>query len=135
MKSPQILLIGHQIIDYKKGPLYKQLESIDPPRKYNLILEAVGITDPDLYTHSNKYLAAGGMFITVGPHPHSFAEFGQLLHLLSATMRPRFLGGVKASWRLAVRLPDYHLSLTFGQHHQKAAFRRPRKIRQVCRRW
>ena len=76
--------------------MYKQLEENPPSPKFHVFLEAVGITDVKFYTHSEKYLAPGGIFVSVGPYPHGFSGFLESVHLvLEAFIRPRFLGGVK----------------------------------------
>ncbi|KAI0086310.1 hypothetical protein BDY19DRAFT_960779 [Irpex rosettiformis] len=93
-------------IDYKKAPVYKQLEENPPSPKFHFLLEAVGITDVTLYTHCEKYLAPGGIFLSVGPYPHGFHGFLEALHLtFEAFLRPKFLGGVKRKFILTTTLP------------------------------
>jgi hypothetical protein len=85
-------------------------------------LEAVGNTDVYFYKNSDKYLAAGGIFISTGPYPQSLAGFGQLLHLGFEIMRPRFLGGAKGKWRRATSSPNLRSSLISHQPRLKYAF-------------
>ncbi|KAI0818932.1 hypothetical protein BC629DRAFT_1278810 [Irpex lacteus] len=88
-------------IDYKKAPVWKQLEENPPSPKFHVFVEAVGVTEPRLYTHSDKYLAPNGIFISVGPTPHGFSGVLEALHLVAAgLLRPRILGGVKPKFAL-----------------------------------
>ena len=87
-----------QFVDYTKAPTYEQLENDPPSPKFHVILEAVGNTDVPLYTHSEVYLAPGGLFISAGPYPRGRGGLGQLFRLVWEANRPRVLGGVKRRW-------------------------------------
>ncbi|KAI0689116.1 hypothetical protein BC835DRAFT_1407907 [Cytidiella melzeri] len=91
-------------IDYKKAPVYKQLEENPPSPKFHVFLEAVGNTDVYMYSHSEKYLAPGGIFISVGPFPHGLSDIAEFLHLVFELVRPGFLGGTKRQWTLLKQL-------------------------------
>ncbi|KAI0343538.1 NAD-P-binding protein [Trametopsis cervina] len=93
-------------IDYTQGPIHKQLEANPPSTKFHLFLEAVGNTDVKMYTHSEKYLAPGGHFISVGPFPHGVGGFFEMLHLCVELVRPAFLGGVRRKWSFVRELPS-----------------------------
>jgi hypothetical protein len=69
-----------------------------PSPKFHAVLEAVGTADPDLYIHSEAYLAPGGIFASVGPQPGVGGGITGLLRLLLALGRPAILGGVKRKW-------------------------------------
>ncbi|EKM55673.1 uncharacterized protein PHACADRAFT_195714 [Phanerochaete carnosa HHB-10118-sp] len=89
-----------RFVDYTKGPVYEQLAKDPPTPKYHVFLEAVGTADPLFYTCSGAYLAPGGTFVTVGPQPSTSGGYVGIAKLMLAIMTPRFLGGVKASWKL-----------------------------------
>lgn len=91
-----------QFIDYTKvGALHKYLQGSPPSGRYNVILEAVGQFDPSLYTHSQKYLAPNGVFMSVGPQPHGFnlATISQFVRFAGAKILPPFLTGIKPHHR------------------------------------
>ncbi|KAH6919008.1 quinone oxidoreductase [Coprinopsis sp. MPI-PUGE-AT-0042] len=93
-----------EFIDYTKigVPLHRYLINNPPPVKINVILEAVGILDPSLYTCSKPYLAPNGTFLSVGPTPSmTMNAVGDSLRLLSVFF-PSFLTGVKAQWKLVL---------------------------------
>ena len=89
-------------MDYTKAPLYQQLEADPPEPKFHVFIEAVGLADLELYTHSPAYLAPNGMFISVGPQP-SGPVLRSLPHLaryfFETLLRPRWLGGTPREWR------------------------------------
>lgn len=90
-----------EFIDYTKvGPLHVHLSQNPPTVKYNVILEAVGIFDPSLYTHSKPYLAPNGIFVSVGPQPKfDLKSLWDGLRLASVIL-PSFMTGVKASYHI-----------------------------------
>lgn len=94
------ILNGLQFIDYTKEPPYKTLERDPPTPKFHVILEAVGNIDLPLYTHSEAYLAPGGIFVSVVPQPSGIGEVPSLgRYIWGALLRPRWLGGTKRKWR------------------------------------
>ena len=89
-----------QFIDYTKKPPYQVLEENPPTPKFHVILEAVGNIDLPLYTHSEAYLAPGGIFVSVMPQPSGVGEvpaFGR--YMWEALLHPGWLGGTKRKWR------------------------------------
>ncbi|KAJ2917214.1 hypothetical protein MD484_g3212, partial [Candolleomyces efflorescens] len=94
-----------QVIDYTKvGPLHTYLSRTQPPTtKYNVFFEAVGLFDPSLYTHSAKYLAPNGAYISTGPQPwnkgFSLGLIPQGFRLVGAISLPTFLTGIKAKFQ------------------------------------
>ena len=50
--------------------IHEQLERNPPTPKFHVIFETVGGTDVPLYTHCEKYLAHGGVFVSVGVMPY-----------------------------------------------------------------
>ncbi|KAG6907897.1 hypothetical protein DXG01_007004 [Tephrocybe rancida] len=58
-----------EFLDYTARPIHEALISHPPSPKFNVIFEAVGISDPALYTHSPAYLAPNGVFVSNGPFP------------------------------------------------------------------
>ncbi|KAK0494655.1 hypothetical protein EDD18DRAFT_1310370 [Armillaria luteobubalina] len=51
-----------EFIDYTKQPLHEYLAQNPPSPKFHIILDAVALKDPSLFTHSPAYLAPGGTF-------------------------------------------------------------------------
>ncbi|KAJ3536779.1 hypothetical protein NM688_g6791 [Phlebia brevispora] len=99
-REPLLRSLGaDHFIDYTKGPVHEQLSHDPPSPKFHVIFETVGATDVDLYTHSEKYLAPGGIFVSVGIHPHGISGFGQALRYIWELTRPSFLGGTKRTWK------------------------------------
>lgn len=89
-----------RFVDYTRGPVYEQLTKDPPTTKYHVFLEAVGTADPLYYTRSGAYLAPNGVFLSVGPQPGVGGGYIGFTKLCLALLTPRFLGGVKASWKL-----------------------------------
>lgn len=89
-----------QFIDYTKMPLYSHLLQNPPSTKYNVIYDAVGVIEPSLFTYSEKYLAANGIFVSSGPMPKkiSFSEAWNLMKTLFAIFTPTFLGGINRKY-------------------------------------
>ncbi|EAU88249.1 hypothetical protein CC1G_03921 [Coprinopsis cinerea okayama7 len=88
-----------EFIDYTKvGPLHEYLAKNPPSPKYNLILEAVGIYDPSLYTYSKSYLAPNGIYTSVGPMPNrDLKSLWDTLRMATIVL-PSFLTGFKAKF-------------------------------------
>ncbi|KAJ2925209.1 hypothetical protein H1R20_g11890, partial [Candolleomyces eurysporus] len=93
-----------EFIDYTKvGPLHTFLGHTQPPAtKYNVVFEAVGLFDPSLYSHSSKYLAPNGLYISVGPQPWNQGFHLNLvpqgLRLIGALGLPSFVTGIKSKF-------------------------------------
>ena len=80
--------------------MHEQLERDPPQPKFHVFLEAVGNTDVELYTHSARYLAPGGIFISVGPQPDGLKglpRFGR--YVWETVLRPKVLGGTPRTWK------------------------------------
>ena len=69
--------------------------------KIDVFLEAVGFTTTDLYRASEKFLAPGGTFLSVGPTT-STPGGGILSYFWTTQLRPTWLGGVKSKFRWAL---------------------------------
>ncbi|KDQ33589.1 hypothetical protein PLEOSDRAFT_1099549 [Pleurotus ostreatus PC15] len=97
-----------EFIDYTKEPLHQYLSSHPPEPKFHAIIDAFGLSDPSLYTHSPQYLAPQGVFVTTGPFPHSttISEFFNAFLTIVATARPVWLGGVNRKYKLAAVMVD-----------------------------
>lgn len=110
----QIVII--QFIDYTKNPLYAQLLKSPPSTKYHVIFDAVGVIDLSLFTHSEKYLAPNGIFVSSGPMPTkiSFDEAWKLAKTLLAIFTPAILGGInrRYSWATVVLVSGTREALT-----------------------
>ncbi|KAF8968383.1 hypothetical protein BDZ97DRAFT_432692 [Flammula alnicola] len=91
-----------EFIDYTKQPLVQYLTQNPPSTKYQVIYDAVGLIDPSLFTHSAKYLAPNGIFISTGPTPKNFglSELGKLFRTFGAVMIPSWLGNVNRRWSM-----------------------------------
>ncbi|KAK0220344.1 hypothetical protein IW262DRAFT_1556237 [Armillaria fumosa] len=91
-----------EFIDYTKQPLHEYLVQNRPSPKFHIILDAVALKDPSLFTYSPAYLALGGTFVSCGAiqgvHP-----FSLVLKTALAMFWPSWLGGVPRSYR-TVRL-------------------------------
>ena len=86
-------------MDYTKGAVYSQLERNPPSPKFHVMFDAVGNTDVPLYTHSEKYLAPNGIFVSVGMTPQSMSSFIQTLHYVFEIARPAIFGGTRRTWK------------------------------------
>jgi NADPH:quinone reductase-like Zn-dependent oxidoreductase len=88
-------------IDYTKAPLHETLLKDPPKTKFHFIFETVGLVDQSLYTHSEKYLAPNGIFLSTLPSPNNLypSELFKMA-LMVWQLRPRLLGGVNRSWRV-----------------------------------
>lgn len=90
--------------------MHAQLLSRPPTPKFHAILECYGDPSPYLYLKSSVYLAPSGIFVSVGPQPHSVGDFfAGLRSLLEGYLRPVWLGGVKSSYKYVQHSP----SMTF----------------------
>ncbi|KAF9566242.1 NAD(P)-binding protein [Agrocybe pediades] len=97
-----------EFVDYTKVSLPEYLREKGRTAKFDYILEAVGLSDPSLYTESDAYLSPMGAFMSVGPQPKgiSLSEFWNIGKTLFAMFRPRILGGNKAQFINFVALND-----------------------------
>lgn len=93
-----------EFIDYTKigMPLYEYLIKNPPSAKYNVILEAVGVLDPSLYTYSQPYLAPNGAYFSVGPKPKLDKKSLWDLLRLSSIFLPSFVTGFKPRFSVPV---------------------------------
>lgn len=80
--------------------MYKQLEREPPTTKFHLMFDGVGDQNVPLFSHSEAYLAPGGMYVTVGAGP-IFKPRALLnrLWLLWTIKMPRWLGGTNRVWK------------------------------------
>jgi hypothetical protein len=62
------------------------------------------LIDPSLFTHSAKYLAPNGIFISTGPLPKNFSpsEIWKVLRTVGAIVIPSWLGNVNRRYRCSV---------------------------------
>ncbi|KAI0063402.1 NAD(P)-binding protein [Artomyces pyxidatus] len=95
-----------EFIDYKEVDVPRYLSKNPPAILYNVILDAVGSTDPALYNHSCDYLAPGGVFVSVGPQPQGLADVPKFTRLLVDIATPKWLGGVRGKWTVISLKPD-----------------------------
>lgn len=87
-------------MDYTTSPLHQQLTANPPTPKFHVLFDCAGLPSPDLYTHSNAYLAPNGVFISVGPTPNSSKQIlDSVRTVFEAFLRPSWLGGVKGQWK------------------------------------
>ncbi|KAF8810131.1 NAD(P)-binding protein [Phlegmacium glaucopus] len=97
-KNEQVIrnLGADEFIDYTQEPLHEYLAQHIPDSKYHVIYDAVGLTDPSLFTWCEKYLAPDGIFISNNPFPKdvSMSELWQGVKSLLAMFVPASLGGV-----------------------------------------
>ncbi|KAF8968381.1 hypothetical protein BDZ97DRAFT_1916217 [Flammula alnicola] len=87
-----------EFVDYTKVSLPHYLVKNNSNAKFDYVLEAVGLSDPSLYTFSDAYLSPNGAFMTVGPQPKNMSS-SELLNIsksMVAMFRPKILGGNKA---------------------------------------
>ncbi|KAK0495808.1 hypothetical protein EDD18DRAFT_1286241 [Armillaria luteobubalina] len=94
-----------EFIDYTKQPLHEYLAQNPPSPKFHIILDAVALKDPSLFTHSPAYLAPGGTFVSTGSiqglHP-----FNLVLKTAVAMLWPSWLGGVPRSHKTVMLAHD-----------------------------
>ncbi|RDB24078.1 Zinc-type alcohol dehydrogenase-like protein C16A3.02c [Hypsizygus marmoreus] len=92
-----------EFIDYTKAPLHQYLTEHPPSPKFHVILDAVGLIDPSLYTHSPAYLAPNGIFVSTGPMPHSTSasELWKTVKTgFHCFLLPTWLGGTKRQYKI-----------------------------------
>lgn len=90
--------VSAQFLDYTKAPLVETLTSNPNAPKIDVFFEAVGFTTTDLYRASEKYLAPGGIFLSVGPTTPT--PGGGIFSFLWTTLfRPTWLGGVRSKFK------------------------------------
>ncbi|KAA1471271.1 NAD(P)-binding protein [Dentipellis sp. KUC8613] len=87
-------------IDYTKEDIAAYLAQNPPTPKFHGILDAFGLPNASLYANSEKYLAPGGIYASVGPQPHGLGDVPKLLRLIFDMVRPTWLGGVKRKFAL-----------------------------------
>ena len=54
----------------------------------------MGTIDPTLFVQSEKYLAPGGIFLSVGPQGSGYLKF-----FWDVLLKPSWLGGTKRKWK------------------------------------
>ncbi|PFH52444.1 hypothetical protein AMATHDRAFT_140283 [Amanita thiersii Skay4041] len=98
-----------EFIDYTQVSLPQYLAENPPSPKFHLILDAVALVDPSLYTHSSSYLQPNGIFISTGPTPPSlsFSNVRKIMRTLGAMIIPSWLGGVGRRYSI-VMLKNSH---------------------------
>ena len=79
--------------------MYKQLERDPPTPKFHLMFDGVGDQNVPLFSHSEAYLAPGGMYVTVGAPSFKPRALLNGLWLLWTVKMPRWLGGTNRVWR------------------------------------
>ena len=79
--------------------MHETLAANPPTPKYHVILEAVGLVDPALFSHSEAYLAPGGTFVSVGPQPNGFDVVALAKLAWKVWVQPGFLGGARRSFK------------------------------------
>ena len=87
-----------QFVDYTKGRVHEQLERNHLNPKFDVMFEAVGVTDVELWTHSASYLAPGGTYASVGMWPGEDG-YARMFRYMWETIRPAWLGGTKRKWK------------------------------------
>jgi hypothetical protein len=109
-----------QFFDYTASPLHQQLIASAPNPKYQLFLDAVGMSSPLLYTHSEAYLAPNGTYVAVGMKPDGVPSFFSLVW--NMFLRPTWLGGTKRTLKYAFKfLLRYFLTPTYAGAFDSAA--------------
>ncbi|EPS99554.1 NAD-binding protein [Fomitopsis schrenkii] len=83
--------------DYTAAPLHKVLTTTS---RYDVLIDAVGLLDTSLYTHSAAYLQPAGIFVSTGPQPRGFDVLGIIRFLWEVFLRPGFLGGTRRAWKM-----------------------------------
>ncbi|KAL6905155.1 hypothetical protein GGI43DRAFT_302199 [Trichoderma evansii] len=81
-----------QIIDYKAGNIITQLKQKEVI--FDLIVDNVGSSLPDLYQQSNHFLKPEGAFVLVG----GSASLSSIKNVVKAKFLPSFLGGGKSKF-------------------------------------
>ena len=114
-KASHIYTDAPQFVDYTKQDLATFFSQNLPSPKFNVILDAVGLADGSLYAKSEKYLAPGGVFVSVGPTPTGWSSTLQLLKLITDLVRPTWLGGVRRKWTCVCSInTSCNLYMTFS---------------------
>lgn len=81
-----------EIIDYKAGDLVTQLKQKETI--FDLIVDNVGSSLPDLYQQSHHYLKPEGAFVLVG----GSASLSSIKNVMKAKFTPSFLGGGRSKF-------------------------------------
>ena len=97
-----------EFIDYTTIgiPIHEYLVKNPPTVKYNVVLEAVGIVDPSLYTYSKPYLAPNEAFLSVGPQPDMSMKSVWDLIRLATSWLPSFITGLKAHYHIILETSE-----------------------------
>ncbi|KAF7981832.1 hypothetical protein HWV62_31355 [Athelia sp. TMB] len=93
-----------EFFDYTAAPLHKTLAKRAFSPKFDIIFDAVGLSESSLYVRSRAYLAPGGIYVSTIPEP-VFTPRGiwNILGLgAQAYLRPRWLGGVPSAFKCFV---------------------------------
>lgn len=85
--------LGAEVVDYTVAPLHETLAERFKSDKFDAFIEAVGMEDTLLYTHSESYLKPDGIYVLCGPKPAGFISV--LGFLWDFMLHPRWLGGTK----------------------------------------
>ncbi|KAF8638847.1 hypothetical protein AX17_001905 [Amanita inopinata Kibby_2008] len=103
-------------IDYTQVTLHQYLAEHFTNSKFNVLLDAVGQVDSSLYNHSASYLEPSGVFISTGPAPSkaSLANILEIVRTISASIMPRWLGGVNRRY-VSIMVKNNHEHLQFLQ--------------------
>ncbi|KAL7796094.1 hypothetical protein V8C37DRAFT_373105 [Trichoderma ceciliae] len=81
-----------KIVDYKTGDIVTQLKQNG--EIFDLVVDNVGSSLPDLYQQSNHFLNPEGAFVLVG----SSASLSSIKNIAMAKLLPSFLGGGKSKF-------------------------------------
>ncbi|KAL7925982.1 hypothetical protein ACQKWADRAFT_281446 [Trichoderma austrokoningii] len=90
-----------QIIDYKAGDIVAQLKQNETI--FDLIVDNVGSSLPDLYQQSHHYLKPEGAFVLVG----GSASLSSIKNVMKAKFMPSFLGGGKSKFITYITKNDH----------------------------
>jgi NADPH:quinone reductase-like Zn-dependent oxidoreductase len=91
-----------EFIDYTTAPIHKQLLNNPPSPKFDAIIDTIGLANPSLYSHSSSYMKPRGIFVSVGPQPHSFSDVLGLIVLGYKVIMPSWLGGVSHPFKVMI---------------------------------
>ena len=84
--------------------MYEQLSKNLPDPKFQFVFDAVGLANPSLYSHSQKYLDRRGIFLSTGPFNGSnptgasTRDMWNIAKTVVNTLLPRVLGGVNRKY-------------------------------------
>ena len=91
-----------QFINYNARPAHLQLVDAKLERKFDLVLDAVGLILDPFWLHCESFLAPTGTFVTSmhGPSDLGLKGWGQIATLVWR-LRPGILGGVRRKYSAA----------------------------------